>query len=64
MKISKERMTLCREVANSVEIETAKREEIYRRREVEKHLDMFFLYGLLFALIFGVGSAVIDWVRR
>jgi hypothetical protein len=61
VKVSKERRTLCQEVANSVEIETAKRRETNAKAKVEHWLDMIFGYGLLFAMVIAMISAFIDW---
>lgn len=61
MKVSKERRTLCQEVANSVEIENVKRREANAKAKVEHWLDMIFAYGLLFAMVVAMISAFMDW---
>ena len=61
MKVSKERKTLCQEVAKSVEIENAKRREANAKAKVEHWLDMIFAYGLLFAMVVAMISAFIEW---
>jgi hypothetical protein len=61
MKVSKERITLCQEVANSVEIDNSKRREANAKAKVEYWLDMIFGYGLLFAMVIAMISAFIDW---
>ena len=64
MKVSKERRTLCQEVANSVEIENVKRREANAKAKVEYWLDMIFGYGLLFAMVVAMISAFIDWSNK
>jgi hypothetical protein len=56
MKVPKERMKLCDEFTNSHKTEA----RIRRQKEIERQLDMIFMYALLFAMVVTFVITLVD----
>ena len=63
MKIPKERRQLCSDVTNSAEIELKKDLERRRQRAVERNMDRFFVWPLLFFGVLLTFYMLVDWWR-